>query len=384
MAGNQTFAIASYCSSRAWGGLEMNVLRFTRWMRERGWEAFLYARADSELFWRGKEADMPVRSMACDSKISSLWHAHRLARLTRVDAVRFLVFHQSRDLLISVLAKLCLARKLGLVYCQHMQLGGDKKDLLHNWQYRHIDALISPAPWLAAGVRRHTVLKDSAIHMVPHGIEVDRFVIKTAKHEARKRLGLPQDAAIVGLVGRLDPKKGQHIAVKALRHVHDSGHRAHLLVVGAETLHEQTGYAEYLGSLVKDLDLSEFVHFRPHLEQPEAAYSAIDVFALTSECESYGMVTVEAMCSGLPVIGSNDGGTVDLIDHERTGLLFRPNDHVDLASSIARYLHDPEFARQMALVGQREAIERFSHARQMDAWEKLLIDLTRDTHRGFT
>ncbi len=368
------FPVGSYCSSRAWGGLEMNVLRLLRWMRERDWPTFLYTRPDSIIYERAHSVGIPVRAIVSESKLANLFDGRKLARLTADDHLRVLTLHRSHDLLMAVMAKK-YRRDLKVIYSQHMHIAGNKKDLLHAWQFRALDAFVTPVNWLANQVKQRTVLDERTIRVVPRGIEVQQFVNKPVKAEARKELKLPIDAIVIGIIGRLDPKKGQDVVLRALRRVHDAGHDAHLLVVGAQTLHENTGYEAYLQSLCKELRLTPRVHFRPHQENPELAFAALDIFVLASESETYGMVTIEALASGLPVIGSDAGGTTDLVHHEVNGLRFPPGDDAALAESLLRYLNNRNFASAMATAAQEEAVERYSHIAQCDAWEKLLTKL---------
>ncbi|HPI33208.1 MAG TPA: hypothetical protein PLR32_07825, partial [candidate division Zixibacteria bacterium] len=136
MAADETFPIASYCSSQAWGGLEMNVLRFLHWMRGRGWPAVLFARPGSPLLTWAAAWGLPARALQSRSKASDLLGARTLARMAAADSARVLILHQSRDLLMAVLTKIHTGNRLKVVYQQHMHIAGDKRDLLHAWQYR--------------------------------------------------------------------------------------------------------------------------------------------------------------------------------------------------------------------------------------------------------
>lgn len=376
MARTDTFAIASYCSSHAWGGLEMNVLRFLKWMRARNWAVVLYARPDTPLFVRADAFDVPVRSLLSHSKATDLLRARALAKMTVEDNVRVLVMHQSHDLLLSALTKVYRSKQLRLIYQQHMHVAGDKRDLLHAWQYRRLDAFVSLTPSLAKHVRERTVIPPERIHVIPLGIELDPLLNKPSREEARRQLELPADGTIIGVIGRLDPKKGQHVAIKALRRIHDTGYQSHLLIVGAATMNEHADYTAYLHRLVDELRLTPFVHFRPHLEQPALAYAAMDIFVLTSQSETYGMVTIEAFASALPVIGSDSGGTVDLIDHEGNGLRFPPDDDGVLADAVMRLLCDSALASRLAAQGRCDAVGKYSHVRQCERWEDLMGSLT--------
>jgi glycosyltransferase involved in cell wall biosynthesis len=141
--------------------------------------------------------------------------------------------------------------------------------------------------------------------------------------------------------------------------------------VGDQSHNEGDEYTAFVHRLAVDLGLSDFIHFHPHDKQVERAYAAMDIFTMASKSECYGMVTIEAMVSGVPVIGTNDGGTVSLIDHERNGLLVTPRDINELTRALLRLMENPDLAARLADTAREEAREKYSHRRQCEAWEAL-------------
>ncbi len=370
-----TFPIGSYCSSTAWGGLELNVLRFLNWMRQRGWPVFLYANPDTKLAERARtEYRVPTRDLRITSTLSAICHGGKLAQLARADHVSHLIFHQSRDVLVCAVAKQRSGDKLKLIFSQNMHLG-NKRDLLHVWQYRKLDAFVAPLPILAEQARRNTRVPLSRIHIIPHGIDQSKFIEKRDKLSSRRALDLPAEGTLIGTIGRLDPKRGQHVGIRALSRCHEQGCRAHLLIVGDPTRNESDIYEQELRTLVRECHLEPFVHFRPFLEYPEIAYSAMDIFLLTSLSETYGLVTIEAMTCGLPVIGTDSGGTIDLIDDLKNGLRFPPGDDQALADRLLKYLKEPAYAAKLAAQGRADALAKYSHVTQCESWERLLRSL---------
>lgn len=370
------FPIGSYCTSPAWGGLEMNVLRSLVWMKERGWSCFLYACPGSRMYEEARQRGLTVRPVKPTIKAGDLVNASRLSAYLKQDGIRRLEVHQSKDYFVGVFAKLFTGRGLKLVSSQHMHIGGTKKDLYHAWLYRRFDAWSTPVEWLKDRVLEKTVLPPEKIHIIPRCIDVERFTAnKPSRSEARRYYGLGEEDIVIGLIGRLDPKKCQDVVISALALVHQRGYRAHLLLVGDQSHNEGDAYAERVHRLVGELELTEFVHFHPHEEVVERAYAALDIFTMASRSECYGMVTVEAMVSGVPMIGTNDGGTVSLIDHGRTGLLVPPKDVKATAAAIIRLLENPAETSHMGEVAQREALKKYSHHQQCQSWEKLFRGL---------
>lgn len=351
----------------------MNVLALVRWLTEAVRPIRFYGPADTRLHREVSQLGLATGTVSSRLKAGDLVNAWRLARMLRRDRVNRLIVHQSRDLFMGATACLMTSGRCRLVYSQHMHIGGDKHDLYHRWLYRRIDAMITPAQWLADRVLEKTALPPERLHVVTWGIEVDRFTTgKPVRAAARARFGLPDEAAVIGLVGRLDPKKGQDVAISALTRVHKSGHPAHLLIVGDQSFGEGDQYAERVHRLVKELNLEEHVHFFPYQDDIEAAYAAIDIFTLTSQSECYGMVTVEALVCGLPVIGTDDGGTISLIDHGRNGLRVKPLDVKALAASLIELLENDDLRKRLAQTALTESADRFDHRRQIRRWIEIL------------
>ena len=366
------YRFASYCSSPAWGGLEMHVLRFLRWMSQRGWMAVLYGDPATRLYQEATRAGIDTRSVVPHLRVGNFLSAGRLARLTKRDNVRWLIVHRSPDLFVGAFARVFSGGRTRLIYHQHMHIGRDKKDPYHYWLYRRPDAFVTPVQWLADRVLEKTSVPKERLHVIPQGIETERLTTgKPDKAAARARLGLPADAIVIGLVGRLDPKKGQDIAIEALAQLRQSGREPHLLLVGDQSFAEGDTYTTLVHELVDRHHLHDLVHFVPHIDEVEYAYAALDIFVLASKSECYGMVTLEAMVSGLPVIGTNDGGTVSIIDPGRNGLMVEPRNVAELVSALTTLLDDPALRARLGAAAHEEAIVKYSHVRQCELWENL-------------
>lgn len=351
----------------------MNVFRLAVWMIERGWPIIIYCYPDSPLDRACREKNIPVRTLVSDSKWGDLKLVRLLVRQLDSDGARTIIFHVNRNFQLAVLTKRFSRSKIRLFYVQHMHMGGSRRDFFHSWLYRHLDGWIAPLPMFRTALMEKTDIPSDKIHVIPFGIELDRFSTGLPdKTAARDKLNLPADAYIAGVVGRLDPKKCQHVLVEACALLHCQNVKIHLLIVGDKSLGEEAGYAERLYQSVEQHGLTNYVHFVPHFEEIEQAYAAMDLFVLTSKSETYGMVTIEAMASGLPVIGTNDGGTVDILDDGKTGLLVEPLNVENLADAILKIHGQPELALNLARSARQVALSRYSHHNQCELLERLL------------
>ncbi len=173
-----------------------------------------------------------------------------------------------------------------------------------------------------ARIDRHVV--------IPNGVDTERFR-PVDKYLARERMGLEYDK-IVLYVGRLAPKKGVHTLIKAMK-----GIDAHLLIAGEGPMEK------FLKSYARSIKANN-ISFLGYVSDDKLPllYSAADLFVLPSiGGESFGMVLIEALASGTPVIGTEVGGIPEVLMHGRLGMMVPPGDWKKLKESIKSALKKP-------------------------------------------
>ncbi|OWP63294.1 hypothetical protein CDA63_09720 [Hymenobacter amundsenii] len=369
------FPLTILCLSDSWGGLELNTARFAGWMRARGWPVQVITRAGSPLAARATELGITVLTLDNRWKALDVPAASRLAAALQGFGTRALLISRNGDLGLAVLCQKLFLPKLPLIYQQHMQLGLAKRGLVHTLRYRALAAWLAPLPGLAQQVLEKTRLAPEKLHVVPLGVELERFAderLTTAEARHRLQLALPPAAVLLGLIGRLDDGKGQDFMVEALAALRQQFPQLHLLLVGEPTRNESTAYADALQTRIQELGLTDVVHLRGFTPQPEVAYRALDISITASVNETYGMVTIEAMAAGRPVLGAAAGGTRELLDDNRTGLLFALRDQASFGATVGRLLQEPGLMERLGRQGQQEALATYSHHRQCELTEQIL------------
>lgn len=203
------------------------------------------------------------------------------------------------------------------------------------------------------------------LHAVPMGVDSALFKPQP-RARARAALGIGGDEQVVLSVGRIEPYKGTHVLVQALALLPDPRH-VRLLVIGAGK--GEPGVA-WLREKARAHGAGDLLDWRPAVPQAElpAYYAAADVCAVPSLHETFGLVALEAMASGIPVVASDAGGLRELVRHGDTGLLCPPGDTSALAEALGVVLGDPSRARRMGAAGAALA-QRFT-------WEASAARLT--------
>jgi glycosyltransferase involved in cell wall biosynthesis len=183
------------------------------------------------------------------------------------------------------------------------------------------------------------------------GVHADVF--KPAdKSYARRQLGLV-DAPTILFAGNLIPVKDPMTLLQAFKHVCDQIPQARLILCGTGSLEGE------MRTFVSTQTLEDRVRFAGHVsrDQMPLYFQACDVFVLPSLSEGSGNVLVEAAACARPSVGSNSSGIPDYIDEGITGLLFEPQNALDLANKLSSLLNSPALLQEMGLAA-RERVEK--------------------------
>jgi D-inositol-3-phosphate glycosyltransferase len=340
------------CNSPGFGGLELNTLRLARWLQDLGWRVHLLTGVGMPIGERAGEMVNSVTRMGIPGKLprkpAQLRVIHEWVGRCKINA---LLVPFNKDIGIASLYKRFYNRKIGFVYQQHMQVGVRKRDFIHTMRYAMIDVWVSPLPYLKAEVLEKTRVPEDRIDVVPFGIDTEAFLnTQWTRESARRQLNIPEEAFLIGVLGRLDPQKGQDTVIEALSALYKSGMaNARLLLMGASTLAEGDAFAASLHRLVAKEKLGQLVDFRAYEQDVMVFFKAIDVFVMPSHGETYGMVTIEAMAAGVPVVGTDKDGTAELLDHGKFGRLFPLKDAAALAEALRETASESGLNSQIGL-----------------------------------
>ena len=239
------------------------------------------------------------------------------------------------------------------------------------------------APTLAEQSQLHFLYKadDSKIVIIPPGVDTSRFY-PIPMEEARESIGIPLDDRMLLFVGRIEPLKGLETLIRAIGLMNDQGVQCqvphYLAVVGGDPAASGENISDEMArlqSLRQELGMNELILFLGKRAQDSLPYyySAADVLIMPSHYESFGMVALEAMACGTPVVASQVGGLAFLIQDGITGFVVPDGDPRALSERLTRLLTEPDLRQQL---GEQAA----AYARQY-AWEHV-VDRLLDVYRG--
>ncbi len=195
------------------------------------------------------------------------------------------------------------------------------------------------------------------------------FITGTAQGDAT-----PKHDPVVGFVGRLVDQKGVEFLVRAAPLVLAVLPTTRFVIVGDGPERER------LERLAEELHVAAAVEFAGYDPEPAKRMRSMTVLAVPSVYEPLGMVALEAMAIGVPVVGSAVGGIPEAVEAERTGLLVPPGDPAELAKALLRILESPALAAEMGAAGRERARRVFSPeviaAQYATLYRRLLVATT--------
>jgi len=212
---------------------------------------------------------------------------------------------------------------------------------------------------VGAGLRKRTTV-------ILNAIELEKFQPnQTASQQVRDELNLGDSRPVIGIVGQLTPRKGQLELIRAFAQVLGESPRAVLLVVGAPLFNRDHEYEQLLRDTARELGISEHVRLLGARNDVAAVMQALDLLVVNSSSEPFGLVALEAMTCGTPVVAAACDGLAEIIEHGVDGWLVPPGDEQAMASAIVYLNRQPALRAQLAEQGKKHVASRFSANRYL-------------------
>jgi D-inositol-3-phosphate glycosyltransferase len=229
---------------------------------------------------------------------------------------------------------------------------------------------------------RTLVSTKGSIDIIPCGTDIQKFGC-VDRQAAREELRIDPEAKLVLYVGRFDPRKGIETLVRAIgqSQFRDSDKLQLIIGGGSRPGHSDGIERDRIESIVSELGISDFTTFPGRLSQEILPYyyAAADVCVVPSHYEPFGLVAIEAMASGTPVVASDVGGLQFTVIPEETGLLPTPQDPAAFSSAIDRILSNPHLRDKWGQGGRQRVENKFSWDGVASQLSQLYIQIAQAT-----
>ncbi len=362
--------ILELCTSDGVGGLELYALRTTAALQRLGNDVMAVVRPGTMLQQRMSEQGLAHFDLPRSSRALPLLAAWRLARLIDQGEVDVVHMHWGHDLLLAALAKRWARRPVRLVYTRQMALTRMKNDAYHRFLYRQVDLYLTITDKLLRQARQLLPLPPERVQRLYYGVPAPTPLGEGERRLVRHSLGIPERVFAIGLIGRMEEQKGQHLLVEAVQHLRAAGIPAHASLIGPAM---DQPYQQRLQREVEERGLQDVVILHGPHKEPMAVMPAFDAVVLTTRMETFGLVLAEAMRCGVAVIGTNAGGVPEIIEDGVSGLLFAPEDAVHLARQLEHLARNDALRRELAAAGKARADDLFAEEKHYRRLADILL-----------
>ena len=286
---------------------------------------------------------------------------YRLVKLIKNRNIDIVHSHQIRyDFLGSIAAGISNAP---FIFTRHQSLSDYPINRLKKAIFLNVDRLITVksadkiaavSKFIAADLERNEWVPEEKITVIHSGLDLKRYGKDVKVGKVRKEFSIDPGIPLIGTVGRINIEKAHDLfleaAVKVLKSVPD----ARFIIAGDGPLRVKQE------KLSEELGLKSKVIFTGYRRDIPEIIADLDVFVLSSLTESLGIVNLEAMAMGKPVVSFDVGGVSELVVEKETGFLVPPRDTGALARAIIDLIQDKEKAKNMGFAGKKRVEENFT------------------------
>jgi glycosyltransferase involved in cell wall biosynthesis len=231
------------------------------------------------------------------------------------------------------------------------------------WSMGRVDGLMAISEFVAQSLVDCGYSRTKT-HVVLNAIDLPRWDFRLDRNLVRREFGIAPTTPVIASAARLFRGKGQDELIRALPLVRAEFPDVRVLIVGRDDLQAmKTSFTAELKGLAAELGVSEHVIFTGQRSDMPAVMAACDLFALPSDGEPFGLVFAEALAMKRPVVALANGGTMEIVEHGKSGLLSPRGDEETLAANIRTLLRDPALRARMGEYGRGVVEARFTAQR---------------------
>ncbi len=367
--------IIQSCGSNSWGGLEMQTLKLAEALTARGHEVLLLCTSGAILEEKALEKNLKIYPLPGNKAAAAL----KIRSLLKSQSFEVIHTHLSNDLG-ALIPGIKLANWGGKLFLtKRMGSGVSKKDLLHRALYARLDGVFAISHYIRENVLATCPVVPEKVKLLPNAL--DTAVYNPDFYDCwaiRRELLIDPETIVVGMIGRMTPKKGHREFLQAASIIKRKTKQKILFVIVGNASQGETEYESDLHRLAtEELDLKNDILWTGFRSDIARLLSAMDILAFPSYREAFGTTLLEAMAMCVPIVASNSGGVPDIIENKRTGLLVQPQDPQALAGALLKLIKSAELRKHYGISGRMRVEEKFSfdrHIKQLENYYQKGID----------
>ena len=351
------------------GGMETYVLRLLERLPQDTFRVTCLCVAEGKL-------TSQLRDIGCSVHITPItdepdWQSILLgASLVRADAIDVIHAHlPNAHSLAGILSRLTDTPAIATVHGRYLSMRDFE---VHKLMNTHINVVAKTAYFQALTLG----VPSTKLRFIPNGIDTKIFHPAPKSNYLHSLIKIPPEAPLVGFIGRLSPEKGPEMFVRVAQLAHKRLKNCHFVLMGEGPMRRE------LQDEIDQHDLTGHIHMVGLQRDMTKIYPCLDLVVSTSYSEAMPLVIVEAMASGLPVVATNVGGVVDIVEVGGTGLLKQPGDTEGLANDVVTLMTSNSTRIRMGEAARKRVEEKFDLSDIVAQTAQVLRSLTQGGIKG--
>jgi glycosyltransferase involved in cell wall biosynthesis len=282
-----------------------------------------------------------------------------LSKLIRSNKIDIVHTHLFGNNFYGFLAAIITKRKVILTIHGEDCLKSKKRIFFYRVVAPFVSKIVTVSKPLYRRLLEDLCLNKEKVSLIINGIDTSLFNKSIDIINQKRILGFPVNVPLIGAIGNIKPVKGYDILLNAAVNVHKELPNAYFIIIGGVRQQYQN-CMKYLKALAVGKNILNKVFFIGERNDVEKLLPILDVYVLPSRSEGTSIAMLEAMASGRPIVATKVGGTVDIIENNKTGLLVPPEDPASLAKAIMQLLKNQSLAKMLGEQAQLMAEKEFS------------------------
>lgn len=318
-------------------------------LQKAGVENFVLCRKYSVIESTCQKWNIPVIHTSINTKFS-LSEVLRLSSFMKKNNLSTLYSHSRNDVFTGSLIKWLS----GVRHIHGIYMGtGPKKDIIHRFVYGRVDVLITSSEFSKRECENYLPVPPGAVKLIRYGRNLSVYIRSDeTRQKIRKEMNTPDEKLVIAAMSRIDRGKGVDIFANSIQYLTpEEKERVEFWMMGEPTVKniDENGNAEYeeqaeilYSKLIKlSKEHSDLFKLIPFQKDYTSYLNGMDVFVLPTHNEMYSLSVIDAMLMGLPVIGTDAGGTTEQIGNNERGMLVTPGSSQSIAEAIRHLLNNP-------------------------------------------
>jgi|WetSurMetagenome_2_1015567.scaffolds.fasta_scaffold74387_1 L-malate glycosyltransferase len=268
-------------------------------------------------------------------------------------------------------------KQMGLIYTEHSSW--EVKNIPLKWRFvghyllNQIDGIVGVTNEIATIIRKKFLLKKSKVTAIENGVNLNRFKSGHDKQALRKSFGFDPHEKIIGMVANFRNVKNHIFLLKAFMNLIKEHRGLKLILIGRGFDNDPEGSEKEINKFINDNCLCDDVVLMGYRTDIPELLATMDVFCLTSLNEGLPISIIEAMASGLPIVGTDVHGIRSIVKHGENGFLVSPHDETSLCEALRKLLFDSRINLMFGTASQGIANDLYSIERCVNKYQDLFL-----------